>query len=142
MLISQTDFWKNFDFFYKYPTINKTNEDIRHNLQNEIGYNFLYLSILKKYNPAMLVGGTKYSIGVGVEKKCEVATQFIKEVSFQNIAGKINNPDMKGNFVFTRFRLEQYEHIENIYKKDSQITTLESLFKIYNISSIEYLVTY
>ena len=133
MLISQTDFWKNFDFFYKYPTINKTNEDIRHNLQNEIGYNFLYLSILKKYNPAMLVGGTKYSIGVGVEKKCEVATQFIKEVSFQNIAGKINNPDMKGNFVFTRFRLEQYEHIENIYKKDSQITTLESLFQIYNI---------
>ena len=133
MLIVQTDFWKNFEFFYKYPTINKTNEDIRHNLQNEIGYNFLYLSILKKYNPAMLVGGTKYSIGVGVEKKCEVATQFIKEVSFQNIAGKINNPDMKGNFVFTRFRLEQYEHIENIYKKDSQITTLESLFQIYNI---------
>ena len=133
MLISETDFWKNFEFFYKYPTINKTNEELRHNLQNEIGYNFLYLSILKKYNPAMLVGGTKYSTGVGVEKKCEVATQFIKEVSFQNIAGKINNPDMKGNFVYTRFRLEQYEHIENIYKKENQLTTIESLFQIYNI---------
>ena len=133
MLISQTDFWKNFEFFYKYPSVNKTNEDLRHNLQNEIGYNFLYLSILKKYNPAMLVGGTKYATGVGVEKKCEIATQFIKEVSFQNIAGKINNPDMKGNFVTTRFRLEQYEHIENIYKKESQLTTLESLFQIYNI---------
>ena len=132
-LISETDFWKNFEFFFKYPTINKNNEDIRRNLQNEIGYNFLYLSILKKYNPAMLVGGTKYSTGIGVEKKCEIATQFIKEVSFQNIAGKINNPDMKGNFVFTRFRLEQYEHIENLYKKENQFTTIESLFQIYNL---------
>ena len=132
-LISKTDFWKNFDFFYKYPDTNSTNEEIRHNLQNQIGYNFLYLSILKKYNPAMLVGGTKFGTGVGVEKKCEVATQFLKEVSFQNIAGKINNPDMKGNFVFTRFRIEQYEHIENIYKKDNQITTLESLYQIYNL---------
>ena len=132
-LISETDFWKNFEFFFKYPTTNKNNEDIRRNLQNEIGYNFLYLSILKKYNPAMLVGGTKYSTGIGVEKKCEIATQFIKEVSFQNIAGKINNPDMKGNFVFTRFRLEQYEHIENLYKKENQFSTLESLFQIYNL---------
>ncbi len=132
-LITKTDFWQNFEFFYKYPTTNSTNEEIRHNLQNQIGYNFLYLSILKKYNPAMLVGGTKYAVGVGVEKKCEVATQFIKEVSFQNIAGKINNPEMKGNFVFTRFRIEQYEHIENIYKKDNQLTTMESLFQIYNL---------
>ena len=132
-MILETDYWKNFEFFYKYPTTNHTNEEIRHNLQNQIGYNFLYLSILKKYIPAMLVGGMKYSIGAGVEKKCEVATQFIKEVSFQNIAGKINNPDMKGNFVFTRFRLEQYEYIENIYKKENQLTTLESLFQIYNI---------
>ena len=132
-LISKTDFWKNFDFFYKYPNTNSTNEEIRHNLQNQIGYNFLYLSILKKYNPAMLVGGTKFWTGVGVVKKCEVATQFLKEVSFQNIAGKINNPDMKGNFAFTRFRIEQYEHIENLYKKDNQITTLESLFQIYNL---------
>ena len=132
-LITKTEYWKNFEFFFKYPNTNRTNEDIRHNLQNQIGYNFLYLSILKKYNPAMLVGGTKYSVGVGVERKCDVATQFIKEVSFQNIAGKINNPEMKGNFVYTRFRLEQYEHIENIYKKDNQLTTLESLFQIYNI---------
>ena len=132
-LISQTEFWKNFEFFYKYPDTNITNTEKRHNLQNQIGFNFLYLSILKKYNPAMLVGATKYSIGVGVEKKCEVATQFIKEVSFQNIAGKINNPDMKGNFVFTRFRLELYEHIENIYKKENQLTTLESLFQILNL---------
>ena len=132
-LISETDFWKNFEFFFKYPNTNKTNEDIRHNLQNQIGHNFLYLSILKKYNPAMLVGGVKYALGVGVEKKCEIATQFLKEVSFQNIAGKINDPDMKGNFVFTRFRLEIYEHIENIYKKDNQLTTLESLYEIYNL---------
>ena len=132
-MILETDYWKNFEFFYKYPNTNSTNEEIRHNLQNQIGYNFLYLSILKKYNPAMLVGGTKFWTGVGVVKKCEVATQFLKEVSFQNIAGKINNPDMKGNFVFTRFRLEQYEYIENIYKKENQLTTLESLFQIYNI---------
>ena len=132
-LITKTDFWQNFEFFYKYPTTNSTNEEIRHNLQNQIGYNFLYLSILKKYNPAMLVGATKYATGVGVEKKCETATQFLKEVSFQNIAGKINNPEMKGNFVFTRFRIEQYEHIENMYKKDNQLTTLESLFQIYNL---------
>ena len=132
-MISETDYWKNFDFFYKYPPTNSTNEEIRHNLQNQIGYNFLYLSILKKYIPSMLVGSLKYSIGIGVEKKCEVATQFIKEVSFQNIAGKINSPDMKGNFVFTRFRLEQYEHIENIYKKENELTTLEGLFQIYNI---------
>ena len=132
-LISETEFWKNFDFFYKYPDTNTTSEDIRHNLQNQIGHNFLYLSILKKYNPAMLVGGTKYATGVGVEKKCEIATQFLKEVSFQNIAGKINNPDMKGNFVFTRFRLEIYEHIENIYKKDNQLTSLEGLYQIYNL---------
>ena len=72
------------------------NEEIRRNLQNQIGYNFLYLSILKKYNPAMLVGGTKYTTGIGVEKSCEIATKFIKEVSFQNIAGKINNPKTKG----------------------------------------------
>ena len=132
-LITQTDYWKNFEFFFKYPVTNHTNEEIRHNLQNQIGYNFLYLSILKKYNPAMLVGGTKFGSGIGVEKKCDVATTFIKEVSFQNIAGKINNPDMKGNFVYTRFRLELYEHIENMYKKDNQLTTLESLFQIYNI---------
>ena len=132
-LISETEFWKNFDFFYKYPDTNSTNEDIRHNLQNQIGYNFLYMSILKKYNPAIMVGGLKYALGVGVEKKCEIATQFLKEVSFQNIAGKINNPDMKGNFVFSRFRLELYEHIENIYKKDNQLTTLESLYEIYNL---------
>ena len=132
-LISKTEYWNNFNFFYKYPDSNSTNEKIRHNLQNQIGYNFLYLSILKKYNPAMLVGGTKYATGVGVEKRCEVATQFIKEVSFQNIAGKINHPEMKGNFVFTRFRLEVYEHIDNIYKKENQLTTLESLFQIYNL---------
>ena len=132
-LISKTEFWKNFDFFYKYQNINSTNEEIRYNLQNQIGYNFLYLSILKKYNPAMLVGGVKYATGVGVEKKCEVATQFLKEVSFQNIAGKINDPNMKGNFVYTRFRLEYYEQIENIYKKDNQLKTLESLFQFYNI---------
>ena len=132
-LISKTEYWNNFNFFYKYPDSNSTNEKIRHNLQNQIGYNFLYLSILKKYNPAMLVGGTKYATGIGVEKRCEVATQFIKEVSFQNIAGKINHPEMKGNFVFTRFRLEVYEHIDNIYKKENQLTTLESLFQIYNL---------
>ena len=132
-LISKTEYWNNFNFFYKYPNSNSTSEEIRHNLQNQIGYNFLYLSILKKYNPAMLVGGTKYATGTGVEKRCDVATQFIKEVSFQNIAGKINNPEMKGNFVFTRFRLEIYEHIENIYKKENQLTTLESLFQIYNL---------
>ena len=132
-LISKTEFWNNFEFFFQYPDTNVTNSEKRHNLQNLIGYNFLYLSILKKYNPAMLVGGTKYSIGVGVEKKCEIATQFLKEVSFQNIAGKINNPDMKGNFVFTRFRLELYEHIENIYKNENHLTTLESLFQILNL---------
>ena len=132
-LITQTEYWKNFEFFFKYPTTNHTNEEIRHNLQNQIGYNFLYLSILKKYIPAMLVGGTKFGTGIGVEKKCDVATTFIKEVSFQNIAGKINNPDIKGNFLFTRFRLELYEHIENIYQKDNQLTTLEGLFQIYNI---------
>ena len=132
-LISKTEYWNNFNFFYKYPDSNSTNEEIRHNLQNQIGYNFLYLSILKKYNPAMLVGGTKYATGTGVEKKCDVATQFIKEVSFQNIAGKINHPEMKGNFVYTRFRLEAYEHIENIYKKEGQLTTLESIFQIYNL---------
>jgi len=132
-LISKTEYWNNFNFFYKYPNSNSTNEEIRHNLQNQIGYNFLYLSILKKYNPAMLVGGTKYATGIGVEKKCDVSTQFIKEVSFQNIAGKINHPEMKGNFVFTRFRLEVYEHIDNIYKKENQLTTLESLFQIYNL---------
>jgi hypothetical protein len=132
-LISKTEYWNNFNFFYKYTDSNSTNEEIRHNLQNQIGYNFLYLSILKKYNPAMLVGGTKYATGTGVEKRCDVATQFIKEVSFQNIAGKINHPEMKGNFVFTRFRLEVYEHIDNIYKKENQLTTLESLFQIYNL---------
>jgi len=132
-LISKTEYWNNFNFFYKYPDSNSTNEDIRHHLQNQIGYNFLYLSILKKYNPAMLVGGAKYATGTGVEKRCEVATQFIKEVSFQNIAGKINHPELKGNFVYTRFRLEVYEHIENIYKKENQLTTLDSLFQIYNL---------
>ena len=80
-LIQKTPFWNNFNFFYKYPTTNITNENTRRNLQNEIGYNFLYLSILKKYNPAMLVGGTKYSVGIGVEKKCDVATEFIKIIS-------------------------------------------------------------
>ena len=132
-LISKTEYWNNFNFFYKYPDSNSTNEDLRHHLQNQIGYNFLYLSILKKYNPAMLVGGTKYATGTGVEKRCEVATQFIKEVSFQNIAGKINHPELKGNFVYTRFRLEVSEHIENIYKKENQLTTLDSLFQIYNL---------
>jgi len=132
-LISKTEYWNNFNFFYKYSNLNNTNEEIRHNLQNQIGYNFLYLSILKKYNPAMLVGGTKYSTGIGVEKKCDVATQFIKEVSFQNIAGKINHPEMKGNFVFSRFRIEVYEHIDNVYKKENQFTTIDSLFQIYNI---------
>ena len=132
-LIQKTDFWNNFNFFYKYPNTNSTNENIRRNLQNQIGYNFLYLSILKKYNPSLLVGGTKYSIGVGVEKNCEVATQFIKEVSFQNIAGKINHPEMKGNFLYTRFRLENYESIENIYKKENQLSSLESLLQVLNM---------
>ena len=132
-LIQKTDFWNNFDFFYKYPTTNSTNENIRRNLQNEIGYNFLYLSILKKYDPAMLVGGTKYSVGIGVEKKCDVATEFLKEVSFKNIAGKINDPKMKGNFLFQRFRLETYESIENIYKKKNQISSLEHLLSVLNI---------
>ena len=40
---------------------------------------------------------------------------------------------MKGNFAFTRFRIEQYEHIENLYKKENQFTTIESLFQIYNL---------
>ena len=132
-LIQKTDFWNNFNFFFKYPNTNSTNENIRRNLQNQIGYNFLYLSILKKYNPSLLVGGTKYSIGVGVEKNCEVATQFIKEVSFQNIAGKINHPEMKGNFLYTRFRLENYESIENIYKKENQLSSLESLLQVLNM---------
>ena len=132
-LIQKTEFWNNFNFFYKYPPTNITNENIRRNLRNEIGYNFLYLSILKKYNPALLVGGTKYSIGIGVEKKCETATQFIKEVSFQNIAGKINHPEMKGNFLFTRFRLENYESIENIYKKEGQLSSLENLLQVLNM---------
>ena len=132
-LIQKTEFWNNFNFFYKYPMTNITNENIRRNLQNEIGYNFLYLSILKKYNPALLVGGTKYSIGIGVEKKCETATQFIKEVSFQNIAGKINHPQMKGNFLFTRFKLENYESIENIYKKEGQLSSLENLLQVLNM---------
>ena len=133
-LIQKTDFWNNFDFFYKYPTTNITNENIRRNLQNEIGYNFLYLSILKKYNPAMLVGGTKYSVGIGVEKECDVATDFLKEVSFKNIAGKINDPESKGNFIFTRFRLENYESIENIYTKDtSQLSSLDSLLQVLNM---------
>ena len=132
-LIQSTDFWNNFNFFYNYPTTNFTNENIRRNLQNQIGYNFLYLSILKKYNPALLVGGTKYSIGFGVEKNCEVATQFIKEVSFQNIAGKINNPEMKGNFLYTRFRLENYESIESIYKKENHLSSLENLLQVLNM---------
>ena len=132
-LIQKTDFWNNFDFFYKYPTTNSTNENIRRNLQNQIGYNFLYLSILKKYNPALLVGGTKYSTGIGVEKNCEVATQFIKEVSFQNIAGKINHPEIKGNFLFARFRLETYESIEGIYKKENQLSSLENLLQVLNM---------
>ena len=132
-LIQSTDFWNNFNFFFKYPTTNFTNENIRRNLQNQIGYNFLYLSILKKYNPALLVGGTKYSVGIGVEKNCEVATQFIKEVSFQNIAGKINNPEMKGNFLYTRFRLENYESIESIYKKENHLSSLENLLQVLNM---------
>jgi len=132
-LIQSTDFWNNFNFFYSYPTTNFTNENIRRNLQNQIGYNFLYLSILKKYNPALLVGGTKYSVGIGVEKNCEVATQFIKEVSFQNIAGKINNPEMKGNFLYTRFRLENYESIESIYKKENHLSSLENLLQVLNM---------
>ena len=133
-LIQKTPFWNNFNFFYKYPTTNITNENTRRNLQNEIGYNFLYLSILKKYNPAMLVGGTKYSVGIGVEKKCDVATEFIKEVSFNNIAGKINDPENKGNFLFTRFRLENYESIENIYKKESnQLSSLDNLLQVLNM---------
>ena len=132
-LIQKTDFWKNFDFFFKYPNTNISNEEIRRNLQNQIGYNFLYLSILKKYNPAMLVGGTKYTTGIGVEKSCEIATKFIKEVSFQNIAGKINNPESKGNFLFTRFRLENYESIHYIYKKESQLTKLDNLFQVLNM---------
>ena len=132
-LIQKTNFWNNFEFFYKYPSTNITNENIRRNLQNQIGYNFLYLSILKKYNPALLVGGTKYSIGVGVEKNCEVATQFIKEVSFQNIAGKINNPEMKGNFLFMRFKLENYESIENIYKKENHLSSIDSLLQALNM---------
>ena len=132
-LIQSTDFWNNFNFFFKYPTTNFTNENTRRNLQNQIGYNFLYLSILKKYNPALLVGGTKYSVGIGVEKNCEVATQFIKEVSFQNIAGKINNPEMKGNFLYTRFRLENYESIESIYKKENHLSSLENLLQVLNM---------
>ena len=78
----------------------------------------------------MLVGGTKYSTGIGVEKKCEIATQFIKEVSFQNIAGKINHPEIKGNFLFARFRLETYESIEGIYKKENQLSSLENLLQL------------
>ena len=132
-LIQKTDYWNNFNFFYTFPTTNSTNENIRRNLQNQIGYNFLYLSILKKYNPALLVGGTKYSVGIGVEKNCDVATQFIKEVSFQNIAGKINHPEMKGNFLSTRFLLENYESIENVYKTESPYSSLEKLLQVFNM---------
>ena len=132
--IMETKFWRNFDFFYKYPpNINNINDEIRRNLQNQIGHNFLYLSILKKYNPAMLVGGVKYALGLGVEKKCDVATQFLKEVSFRNIAGKIMSPEIKGNFAYTRFSLEYYEHINNIYDQNNQVSTLEELLQINNI---------
>ena len=132
-LIKNTNFWKNFEIFEKYPNTNEKNDQLRYDLQKEIGYNFLYLSILKKYQPAIITAGIKYAYGIGMKKNCNIGTQFLKEAAFDNISDKLNNKNLKGNFAQQRFKIELYEYVESIYNQKNQITTFEQLLQIYNL---------
>ena len=124
-LITKTNYWKNFAIF---ENIYDNNFE---NLKKSIGYNFLYLSIFKKFSPALATAGMKYSYGGGVKKNCKTATKFFKETASENISKKINN-DANGNFAVKRFRIESYEHITTKYNLESKELSLDQLIQQYN----------